>query len=122
MPKFTVYLPRIVRQSCTIVVDATDMARVREEIKRIWDYANDEPDRWYHDAYELADADVWEANGDEVVELTLPERVTPEPKWRTVTTQHKVRVCPECAASMTEERDIEARSLYHWKCACGRKI
>lgn len=45
-----------------------------------------------------------------------------DPKWRKVYVERTVRVCPECGANMEEERDLEARSLYLWKCKCGRKI
>jgi len=45
-----------------------------------------------------------------------------ELKFHTVMVPMEIAICPSCGTDMKKEVNIEAQSLYHWKCdRCGYK-
>jgi hypothetical protein len=62
-----------------------------------------------------------------MVDLDNPPEVArkaPEPpeEWRTVTHTERVRVCPDCGASMRRPTDPDSRVTFGWRCPDCRKV
>lgn len=44
-----------------------------------------------------------------------------KPKYVKKTVVVEVPTCPKCGKELEEEKDPDARTLYHLKCSCGYK-